>query len=369
MTAPDLARARILVLIYGHVADTIAALPALRVLRSECPQAHIEVLCLQSVAPLLESSGYVNHLVIWNDFEHKQGRAAKVEKTAVIAALAVRLRARRYGAVLVFHRSFRAFRRLATLVGASYVAGISAGHDGYTHCAPPPPAGLESSQDENLRVLAAVGIEHDGLPTRVSIPEADRAYASKLLGDAGGRPLIGIHPGSDWSCQQWLGERFAAVAQQLTAGTGARIVITGAQSEVRLQDEIASRLSTEPIRCAGRTTLMQLVAVIERLDLLISVNSAAAGIARAIDTRLVVLLGPEDARLTGLDVSERLRIVQPGGSRWAGSWCEFGRWGLLSSCESPMCRGLSGLGQLEPATVAGVAMEVLGQAMQQAQTA
>ena len=369
MNAPDLSHEKILVLVYGHVADTLAALPGLRLLRNACPQAEIEVLCLRSVAPLLHGSGYVDHLVIWDDFAHKQGRVAKAEKAAMLAILSGRLRARRYGAVLVFHRSFRAFRRLATLVGARYVAGVSAGGDGYTHCAPPPAAGLESSQDENLRVLAAVGIADDGQPARMRISEADRAYARQLVGDSEGGPLIGIHPGSDWSCQQWLGHRFAEVANRLAATTGARIVITGGRNELRLEEEIASELTAAPIRCAGRTTLTQLAAVVERLDLLISVNSAAAAIARSLDTPLVVLLGPEDARLTGLGASKRVRIVQPGAARWAGSWCEFGRWGLLSSCESPMCRGLSGLGQLEPTAVVGAGMEVLSETMLQAQTA
>jgi ADP-heptose:LPS heptosyltransferase len=369
MTAPDLSRERILVMVYGHVADTIAALPSLRLLRATYPNAQLEVLCLRSVAPLLNASGYVNHLVIWDDFARKRGRFARVEKAAVVATLAVRLRTRHYGAVLVFHRSFGAFRRLATLLGAPLVAGISAGNDGYTHPAPLPVGGLESSLEENRRVLAAIGIADDPQTTRLSIPDADRAYASDLLSEVDGQRLIGIHPGSDWSCQQWLGNRFVEVARQLATQTGARIVITGASSELRLQDEIAGRLDREPIRCAGRTSLMQLAAVIERLDLLIAVNSAAAAFARALDTPLVVLLGPEDGRLTGLDSSRRVRIMQPGGARWPGSWCEFGRWGLLSGCESPMCRGVSGLDQLDAADVVSAALHMLGETMTEARTA
>jgi ADP-heptose:LPS heptosyltransferase len=356
-------------LIYGHIGDTIAALPALRLLRETCAEAKIDVLCLRSVAPLLRASGDADRLIIWNDFGRKQGRVAKVEKAAVLGALAVRLRARRYGTVFVFHRSFGAFRRLATLVGARYVAGISSGNDGYTHMAPPPTGGLESSREENFRVLAAVGITGDARPARLPIPEPDRAYARELLAESGGARLIGIHPGSDWSCQQWLTSRFAQVAQQLSAETGARIVITGSPSEMRLQEEIANGMTLAPIKCAGRTTLTQLAAVIDRLDLLISVNSAAAAVARSLGTPLVALLGPEDPRLTGLDASRRLKIVQPGGARWAGSWCEFGRWGLLSSCESPMCRGLSGLGDLESTVVVAAALEVLHDTMTEAQTA
>ena len=100
--------------------------------------------------------------------------------------------------------------------------------------------------------------------------------------------------------------------------------------------------------------------MIRELDVLVCVNSAAAAIARAVGTPAVVLLGPEDPRLTGLVAGDRLRIVQPGERLIPGSWCEFGRWGLLSGCESPMCRGLSGLDQLDPMTVVEEVHGLLG---------
>jgi ADP-heptose:LPS heptosyltransferase len=345
--------------VYGHVADTLAAVPALRSLRRALPSARIELLCLTSVAPLLRLCPYDDGLVTWDDFKHKQGRAGQAEKVAVLASLSLRLRRRRYDAVLVFHRSFRALRRLATLCGASVVAGVSSGGDGYSHPVPPPSAGLESSREENARVLAAVGVEEDGGPLEVWAGRAEESWAEELLGRDGDRPLVGLHAGSDWSCQQWLPERFGEVGTALQRRARARIVTTGSAGEVPLQEDVAGRLSEAPVRCAGRTTLGQLVPLIRRLDLLICVNSAAAAIARAVGTPAVILLGPEDARLTGLEPGRSLRVLQPGHRLRPGSWCEFGRWGILSGCDSPMCRGLSGLDQLEPGAVTEAGLDLL----------
>jgi len=352
-------RGRVLAIVYGHVADSMAAVPALRSLRRGLPGTRIELLCLSSVAPLLEPCPYVDEVLAWDDFRRKGLRGARAEKAAVIAALALRLRRRRYDAVLVFHRSFRALRRLAAMSGAPVVAGVSDGGDGYSHPAPEPAGGLESSREENGRVLAAVGLADDGGPIELWTDEPDRARARSLLAGAG-RPLVGLHPGSDWSCQQWLPERFAAVGSALQRGLGAGVVITGSGAELELQEEIADGLAEPPVRAAGRTTLRGLAAVIRELDVLVCVNSAAAAIARAVGTPAVVLLGPEDPRLTGLVAGDRLRIVQPGERLIPGSWCEFGRWGLLSGCESPMCRGLSGLDQLDPMTVVEEVHGLLG---------
>jgi ADP-heptose:LPS heptosyltransferase len=350
---------RILVVIYGHVADTMAAVPGLRSLRRAYPRARIEALVIEASEPVLLGCPYVDEVLTWKDFRLKGTRLARLEKSASLGALGWRIRQRGYDAVLIFHRSFRAIRRLAAVSGASVRAGVSDGRDGYTHCLPPP-EGVHSSRDENRRVLESIGVKDDGGPLELWTTSQDQVAADRLLADPRGGLVIGLHPGSDWSCQQWLPESFGAVGRALQARLGARIVITGSASELSLQEGIAAELAEAPVRAAGATSLGELVAVIRRLDLIICVNSAPAAIARAVGTRAVVLMGPEDPRLTGLQPGSRLDIMQPGNRLAPGSWCEFGRWGVLSGCESPMCRAISGLDQLDPADVTAAATRLLG---------
>lgn len=357
MTPVDLDGRRILVVVYGHVADTLAAVPGIRSLRGAYPTARIEALVVSASASILRGCPHLDEVLTWKDFQLKGSRWARAEKAAVLTALGLRIRGRRYDAVLVFHRSFRSVRRLATLSGAGVRAGVSEGGDGYTHPIAAP-TGIHSSRDENRRVLEAIGVAEDGGPLELWTTGAEEAAAGRLLSGAR-RPLVGIHSGSDWSCQQWLPDRWADVARSLQSELGATVVITGSASEVRLQDEICQSLPVQPLRLAGATSLGELVAVIRRLDLLLCVNSAPAAIARAVGTRAVVLLGPEDPRLTGLEPSSRLGIVQPGRRLEPGSWCEFGRWGVLSGCESPMCRAISGLDLLASRDVISAATALL----------
>jgi heptosyltransferase-2 len=352
---------RILVMVYGHIADTLAAVPGLRSLRKAYPAARIEALVVQASAPVLQSCPYIDEVVTWSDFQLKGTRFAQVEKTAALGVLGMRLRLRSYDAVLVFHRSFRSIRRLAAITSAPVLAGVSAGRDGYSHCATPP-ADVHSSREENSSVLEAIGVREDGGPLEMWTTPQDEDAASRLLGPSDDLPVVGIHPGSDWSCQQWLPDRFAEVARELQRQLGARIVITGSSSETSLQDEIAGRLDVAPVLAAGATSLGELVALIKRMDLLISVNSAPAAIARAVDTKALILLGPEDPRLTGLISGDRMQVVQPGDRLAPGSWCEFGRWGVLSECDSPMCRAVSGLDRLQPKDVSATALRMLSAA-------
>jgi ADP-heptose:LPS heptosyltransferase len=244
------------------------------------------------------------------------------------------------------------------VVGSPARAGLSTGADGYTHPSPPAQA-AESAREENARILAAFGVQDDGGPVELWTLAEDRLAARRLIGGGEG-PLVGIHAGADWSCQQWLPERFAEVASTLQREAHARIVLTGSASESWLEEEIAGGMTRPPIRAVGRTSFGELVEVIRGLDLLICVSSAASSVAAVTGTPSVVLLGPEDGRFTGMAPSPRRTVLQPGGARLAGSWCELGRWGVLSGCDSPACRGVGGLAELEPGAVISAALELLG---------
>ncbi len=359
MKSPELDRQRIMVIVYGHIADTIAAIPGLRTLRHAYPAARLDVLTLEPSAAILAGCPYVDELVVWQDLRFKGSSLARLEKLGAMTSLAVRLRRRSYDAVIVFHRSFGFLRRLASASGARVIAGLDYGGDSYTHRTPRPEL-PESSREENRRVLAALGLVEDGGPMELWTNAAEWATAEDLTVGDPSRPLIGLHPGSDWSCQQWLPGAFSALGRRLQVSLGARLVITGSASEQGLQEEIADGLFEPPIRAAGGTTLGELVALTRRLDMMICVNSSAAAIARAVGTPAVVLLGPEDSRFTGLQATDRMRVIQAPTAVNAGGWCEFGRWGRLSSCESPMCRGLGGLAEVQPDRVYLTAMNLLG---------
>jgi hypothetical protein len=208
------------------------------------------------------------------------------------------------------------------------------------------------------RVLAAFGVPEDQGPVELWTTRAELGKAEELLG-AGTGPLIGIHAGADWSCQQWFPDRFAEVGSALSHATGARIVLTGTASQVALQEEIAECLSGMTIRASGRTSFGEFVEVVRRLDLIVCVSSAASAVAAAVGTPSVVLMGPEDARYTGMTPAATRRILQPGGARPVGSWCELGRYPVLSGCESPVCRGVVGLDRLTAEEVTGTALELL----------
>jgi heptosyltransferase-2 len=109
-------------------------------------------------------------------------------------------------------------------------------------------------------------------------PEAAAAAAAIL--PAGDGPLVGLAPGSVWATKRWTPEGFAAVAAAL-ADQGARCVLLGAPSDVTLAEAIRARSGGRATVLAGRTDVATLVAVVDRLAVLVANDSAPMHVACA----------------------------------------------------------------------------------------
>jgi ADP-heptose:LPS heptosyltransferase len=148
----------------------------------------------------------------------------------------------------------------------------------------------------NLALLEAAGVSapNAGSPA-LMVAQAERDMAQSLLVSHGRRPhhpLVVIHSGSDWACQQWLPERWAQVADRIAAEHDADIVFTGLAGERQYTDQIRRCMASTSISVAGETSLLELAAVISQADLCVSVDSAAHDLAQALGVPAVVIAGP-----------------------------------------------------------------------------
>lgn len=133
--------------------------------------------------------------------------------------------------------------------------------------------------ERNLALLAPFGGSPGPPVLHVPVSPAAATRAGALLPPGSG-PLVGIAPGSVWPTKRWTPEGFAAVTAELAA-SGARCVVLGAPAEVPLAEEIRVRSGGRATVLAGRTDVATLVAVIDRLALLIANDSAPMHVACA----------------------------------------------------------------------------------------
>lgn len=155
--------------------------------------------------------------------------------------------------------------------------------------------------DVNARRLiaraAGRGDALDAVPAAaapLAIPDAARARAEVVLAGAA-RPIIGVHASGGRESKQWHPDRFAAAARALVAGHGGTVLLTGSAADRPLVNVVRAALGSTPlIDAAGALDLLDLAAVLARVDVFISSDTGPMHLAAAVGTPVVALFGPSN---------------------------------------------------------------------------
>lgn len=155
----------------------------------------------------------------------------------------------------------------------------------------------------------ALGVRERLLKWDIPVSDADRAFASRHI-PPGGRALI-ISPCSSQrfrNYRNWRIENYAALADHAAEAHGARVILTGGPTDLEAQyAEGICRLARKsaPINLVGGTTLKQLLALLDRADVLVCPDSGPAHMATAVGTPVIGLYATSNRFRTGPYLSQR----------------------------------------------------------------
>jgi heptosyltransferase I len=165
--------------------------------------------------------------------------------------------------------------------------------------------------DGLFEFAAAIGIEPG--PPRWDIPvgDEDRDFAAREI--ESGRPALIISPCTGQrfrNFRNWRAERYAAVADHAHSKHGAQVLLTGGSTEIeRSYGSEISRLANCPIRnLIGRSTLKQLLCLIDRASVVLCPDSGPAHMATAVGTPVVGLYASSNRFRTGPWASQDLVV-------------------------------------------------------------
>jgi ADP-heptose:LPS heptosyltransferase len=128
--------------------------------------------------------------------------------------------------------------------------------------------------------------------------------AARQLWPDDGRPVLALGPTANWGGKMWPGERFAELAQRLTAKDGilpnARILVFGGPGEEALAaPALASLPADRTLDFVGRLDLQTIGAALKRCDLYIGNDSGLMHLAAAAGTLTLGLFGPSREEVYG----------------------------------------------------------------------
>jgi len=152
----------------------------------------------------------------------------------------------------------------------------------------------ETELRRNLKLAEACGISGpDPVPRYDWFRADDLRKADRLLKElAGPGPLVVLSPGTKRPSRRWMEDRFAQTADQLIDQYRAQIYWIGGAEEKAMIERIRKQMKGESISLAGRTSLKEVGPLLQKMDLLITVDSGPMHLAAAVGLPYVALFGP-----------------------------------------------------------------------------
>jgi len=109
-----------------------------------------------------------------------------------------------------------------------------------------------------------------------------------------------MNPGATYGLGKcWYPERFGELGKRLFKKWKATVLLFGKEEERPIVNEILQHLKEGGIDLTGKTRLLQLAALLERCQLLVSNDTGTMHVATAVGTPVVALFGSTDPSITG----------------------------------------------------------------------
>lgn len=280
---------RVLVVRLRSIGDTVLSTPSLIALKRFLPDASVDILLEDWVAPVLDGFTSIDEVL-------------RVESsTRSRFAMARELRRRKYDVAFNIHGGPTATFFTYTS-GAPHRVGYANYQFSflYNHLLSSPSDfwkrdGLHSVEQQ-LALPGSVGVPvDDKLRTQLVVTSpAAESLERKLVKVAQTRldqlePFALIHPSAAFETKQWATDNFARVAEYLS-DLGLSTLAVAAANETRLIEDLRST-SSAPIIAFNDLNLPEITALASRARLFVGNDSGIAHMAAAVNTPSVVIFG------------------------------------------------------------------------------
>ncbi|MBN1344284.1 MAG: lipopolysaccharide heptosyltransferase II [Phycisphaerae bacterium] len=304
--APPLAERefeRILLIKPSSLGDVTHALPILEGLRKRYPNAHIAWMLGTGFVDLIEGHPALDEII---PFDRK--RFGRLGRSAAVNVEFLRyvssLRRKRFDLAIDLQGLFRSgFFAWVTRAPVRIGPGESreAAWVFYTHRFHAET--MESHAVDRLwSVAEMLGFGDEPRSFHLPISPDDRAAARRLLVDGGVNPdedYAVVFPGARWETKVCPAERFTTAIDHMHEAHHLPVVLAGGRDEEEVCRSVQHACRRHPLNLAGKTTLRQVVALIEGARLVVVNDSGPMHLAGVLGRPLVAVLGPTNPVRTG----------------------------------------------------------------------
>lgn len=285
---------RILVVERLYMGDLIVITPIFRALKKKYPDAEIDVLIQPSMVDVLSGNPNIDEIIPVSDSDLKDKPERVVQKLKGKYDLGVILNYGTYNISKILRDA-----GIPCRIGATK-AGFLTGRGFFLTRKTKPCFGIKHKVEHHMDVVRTIGVDIADKHLEVFIPEEAEKSVEGLLSEGEIQKndfVVAVHAAPQHRTHCWFGDRFAGVADVLIERYNAKIVFTGAEKDIPLIEEVQSLMRNPSFNAAGKTSIKEYFALIERADLLVSVDTSAMHVGSAVGTPTIALFGPGNPKM------------------------------------------------------------------------
>jgi heptosyltransferase-2 len=313
---------RILIRASNWIGDSVMTMPAVQHLRELAPEAYIALLCPGKLTDLWRHNPFINEVIPFGGqpnfrdlrerefdlaviFPNSFRSAWECKRAGIPRRIGYTGHWRRFLLTNVVRqpRAERAVYQTKTVAGKTFQIKVF--------------RSLRHQSEHYLDLVAHLGGNSQPVPPRIYLAVEEMPALNKFLRDDG-RPVVGINAGAEYGpAKRWPAERFAQTAIKVSYHANTRWLILGGPQDTVVAGQIETQLrdggldDSSIVNVAGKTTLLDLCALLRFCKLLLTNDTGPMHVAAAIGTPVVSIWGSTSPELTGPLSRRSVVIRQP----------------------------------------------------------
>ena len=269
---------RILVIRGGAIGDFILTLPAIKLLRENFPDAHLEILGYQHIISLADGRYYA---AATRSIEYGALAGFFVPHSDLAPDL-VEYFASFHQIISYLFDPERYFESNLRRAGAKNILRAFARIDDSDHAA-----------RQLARPLQSLALYIEAVAATIHLSDGDHAFATRFLAECDERPLLALHPGSGSPRKNWPVEKWVELGRRLL-GRDVQLLIVGGEADEERVAVLRKAWQDAAVLVARHLPLPHLAAILARSRLFIGHDSGISHLAAAVGAPSLLLFGPTD---------------------------------------------------------------------------
>ena len=283
---------KILIIKMTAVGDVVLSTAAFKAIRYKFPNAQVYCLTSSQASAIVESCPHIDEVIVFDT--HAQDFKA-------LMSMSKELRRYHFDKVVDLQNN-----RMSHLLSFLTMPKESYGYDNGKF------SFLLSKRIKNnirnispvehqFRLLKMLGIEYNpDLKLELYPSVKDSAYVQELLDSewlSDGQIFVGLNISASekWPTKNWPLEHMAKLCDIL-GQKNIRVILTGENKDKSLSRKLIAKAKAKPASFVGKTTILQLAALIKQCRVYISPDSGPLHVAAGVQVPVIAFFGPTDAR-------------------------------------------------------------------------